>query len=441
MAAKKRKGPRHPGVVLIKPDAARRIGWRARYRDPDTHKLVKVSLDQALTTAEQRSVWAVNKSKQIAKRRIELESGAVRATGTKLSEALKKYFAANARLREGTLENYQRVSDKFEAWAARERITLCDDLTRPLLADFRTALINEKRRVHSAGTKRNEVRETDESRSAHTINGDLVKIGTILRYLVDQDLFPRLTEGDLRRALKHVPTTLERGEYLKPEECQALLRAALSHDAATYDITREEHRGLRPAGTTRRYDAVAPLITFVLLSGCRFGEAIGLRWDQVDLDALDGEGQRSGEIHLRGSDVKTRQARSIGLDVSPALHDMLARMHEASGGKGSVFGLTRPQAEAAAKRLRAEYGAPKTFTWQTLRRTCGTYLTNAPGIFGAASAYRSARQLGHSVQVAEKHYVGVIRGISRDARTLEAAMQLSELLSGSVRASQSEAAQ
>jgi hypothetical protein len=51
-------------------------------------------------------------------------------------------------------------------------------------------------------------------------------------------------------------------------------------------------------------------------------------------------------------------------------------------------------------------------------------LTNAPGIFGAASAYRSAKQLGHSVAVAERHYLDVMRGIPREARTLEAAMQI-----------------
>ena len=80
---------------------------------------------------------------------------------------------------------------------------------------------------------------------------------------------------------------------------------------------------------------------------------------------------------------------------------------------------------AAAKRLRAKYEAPEAFSWQVLRSTCGTYLTNAPGIFGAASAYRSAKQLGHSVAVAEKHYVDVARGIQRDARDLEHAMQIS----------------
>jgi hypothetical protein len=99
-------------------------------------------------------------------------------------------------------------------------------------------------------------------------------------------------------------------------------------------------------------------------------------------------------------------------------------MHLKGGGKGSVFGVTRGEAKTAEKRLREEYGAPAGCNFQALRRTCGTYLTNAPGIFGAASAYRSAKQLGHSVAVAERHYLDVMRGIPREARTLEAAMQI-----------------
>jgi hypothetical protein len=96
-----------------------------------------------------------------------------------------------------------------------------------------------------------------------------------------------------------------------------------------------------------------------------------------------------------------------------------------------VFAFTADTATAAKKRLKCEYGAPQRFGWQMLRRTCGTFLTNAPGIFGAASAYRSAKQLGHSVAIAERHYVDVLRGIPREAHTLEGAMgieaQLAEI--------------
>jgi hypothetical protein len=40
------------------------------------------------------------------------------------------------------------------------------------------------------------------------------------------------------------------------------------------------------------------------------------------------------------------------------------------------------------------------------------------------SVFMSARQLGHSVSVAERHYRRVHRGIPREAPTLEAAMQI-----------------
>lgn len=49
-------------------------------------------------------------------------------------------------------------------------------------------------------------------------------------------------------------------------------------------------------------------------------------------------------------------------------------------------------------------------------------------LVGAATVFMSARQLGHSVAVAERHYLGVHRGIPKDAHTLEAAMQIEEAM-------------
>ena len=67
------------------------------------------------------------------------------------------------------------------------------------------------------------------------------------------------------------------------------------------------------------------------------------------------------------------------------------------------------------------------FTWRMLRRTSGTFLTCAPAIFGAASAFLSAKRLGHTVRIAEKHYAGALAGIPREARTLSAAMEIEDL--------------
>jgi hypothetical protein len=75
-------------------------------------------------------------------------------------------------------------------------------------------------------------------------------------------------------------------------------------------------------------------------------------------------------------------------------------------------------------RLRREYGAPPSFTFQICRVTCQSYLASAPSIYGAASIFLAARRGGHSVEVCEKHYAGAVKNIGPDARSLEAAMQI-----------------
>ena len=111
--------------------------------------------------------------------------------------------------------------------------------------------------------------------------------------------------------------------------------------------------------------------------------------------------------------------------MSPVLRRLLVALRPRDG-RGHVFGGAEPYTvdlvEKARRRL-ASYGAPA-FTWQSLRSTCATYLTCSTGIYGSATVFMSAKQLGHSVQVAERHYLGVHRGIPRDAKALEDALQI-----------------
>ncbi len=82
-------------------------------------------------------------------------------------------------------------------------------------------------------------------------------------------------------------------------------------------------------------------------------------------------------------------------------------------------------AESTRKRLVRDFGAPA-FTWLDLRHTCGTFLTCAPAIYGAASAFLSAKRLGHSVVVSEKHYAGAVT-VAPEIKTLEAALKIDDL--------------
>jgi integrase len=433
MAAKKRRirSP-HPGVVLkqrLLPSGAR--GWRARFTDPDTGRETYVKLDlTALPTQEARKLWAVRKSKELAKRAMEIEAGGARVRAKALQEAVSEYEQnAEHRLRAKTLETYGLAFERLRQWAKREGVEKTADLTHARLASLRDYLISAPRREVKRGGRHAERHDGNRKRGPVTVNRELRSLKTLFHSWRQAGL-TRLSSDDITDTMKALPTPREQPEYLTPAQLQKLLEAAMRHDEAVFDETREEHRGLRPRGTTRRYEPIAAFAAFLVLTGCRRGEALGLTWADVDLEALDSQGRTVGEIRLRAANTKTHRARTIGLEVSPTLRALLAAMKLRAGRDADslhVCGGAEPYTvdlvETARARLVAEYGAPK-FDWQMLRSTCATYLTNAPGIFHSATVFMSASQLGHSVAIAERHYLGVHRGIPKDAHTLEAAMQI-----------------
>lgn len=428
---KRRTRSSHPGVVLKKrslPSGA--VAWRARYTEPETGRERYVTLDAlALPTREARAAWARQLAADLARRRMDSAAGVEPAPEpVEIARAIDDYLAAGAaRLRPATINAYRQSLSRLLRWSAQAGVATTAQLGPAELADLRDALISAGRSAPVAGARRGARRARAERRSVPTINSDLRAIKAMLGDLRRRGRLPGLHRDDIADALQALPAPRDEPPFLAPADLGKLIAAAVRHDAKTYDETREEHRGERPRGSTPRFAPMAPLVAFLLLSGCRAGEALSLRWSSVDLDALDHEGRRVGEIRLRASGTKTHRGRTIGLEVSPALRRLLASMRLRTGGAGFVFGGNEPytahQIKAARIRLMRDFGAPA-FDWQTLRSTCATYLTNAPGIFGAATAFLSAKQLGHSVAVAERHYLGVHRGIPREARTLEAAMQI-----------------
>jgi integrase len=418
----KRKTRKRPGVVIQAPKAKARTWWRVRYVDPDTGKTTRKTLDRGLRTRMMREDYACRLSDQLARRRLELENGAPRTTGTPFADAIQRYYDAHPALRPRAVQTYKLATDKLVRFAEQHRVPTVDDLDRRGLMIFREQVVNQPKQ-HTVRGRRGQKAQGVERRSHHSINRELRNVGTCLRYLIDADLFAKLSHDDVRRCCKPLKTSTDRKAFLRPAPMQKLVAAALRHDADTFNATRAEHSGEVPKGTTAKYPPIAPFVLFVGLSGTRFGEAIDLTWDPVDLDALDANGNAVGEIYIDTSS-KTGKARTIGLEVSPALRKLLAAQRLKTGGEGSVFGLTRGEANAAMKRLRAQYGAPDAAGWQMIRRSTATYLCNAPGIYGAASPFMESRQLGHSVIVAEKFYAGLLRGIPIEAKTLEGAMQI-----------------
>ena len=401
--AKKRK---HPGVVLLAPDERARQWWRARYVDPDNGRTVRKTLDRTLTTIAAREDYCVKLSERLGARRLELEHGAVRATGTPLRAAEKRFYASLAKKRERTRETYREGTDRFLRWAEEHGIQTCDDLTRGRVIAFREWLLAED--VAPA-----------------TFNKWIRATKTMLAYWIDADLCPKLDHADLKR-IKQEDAPTELRDFLTPAKVRKLLEACERHDAATYALTREEKAEGEAEGSTPRYQPISGFALFVLLTGCRLNEAVGLDWRDVDLDALDHSGKATGQFQIRAAHSKTKKPRTVSLAVSPALRRLMAAQKLRTGGRGKVWDVTEDEAKGALKRLRKDYGAPASFTWQALRRTCSTFLVNSPGIFGGASAYMAAKQLGHGVAVMERNYSGLVHGIDPSLRNLESVLGITE---------------
>jgi len=418
---------KHPGVTLIKPEPARErvdpktgkvkrsgaMGWRVRYVDPDTGRTLKRALDRTLTTIAAREDYAVRLSERLGRRRLELEDGAVRATGTPLGAAEKRFYASLAKKRPATIATYKEGTDRLLDWAKQNRVRTCDDLTRGRVMAFREWLLAED--VAPA-----------------TFNKRLRAVKRMLAYWIDADLCPKLDHSDLRRVKQEeAPTELR--EFLRPTKVRKLLEAAQRHDADTFSMTRREKAGETPKGGTPRYTPIAPFTLFVLLTGCRLSEALRLEWKDVDLKAADHSGNEVGEFRIRALESKTKKPRVVTLGVSPVLRRLLAAQKVGSGGKDRVWrDVTEDAAIKAMRRLRATYGAPPEFTWQALRRTCSTFLVNS-SIFGSASAYQAAKQCGHSVLVMEKNYSGLVHGVDPTLRDLESVLGIEALADRVVR--------
>jgi len=402
-----------------------RIAWRARFRDPDTGRLAYESLDPrgAGRTHESRRAWAIQKAEGVARRKDAIKLGAPRATGTATSDAIDRYYTDHPRLRERTRATYQTATNKLKDWLAKGGVRSADTLTLAHLVAFCSTLAGAPRQRQASGAGRGARKATSKPRAASAVNVEIRSVKVVLGYLRRVGLLPKISRDDITDGLRLLATDQEAPDFLRSGQIVALLNAASEHDAQTFKATRAEHaRGT--SGGSCRYEPIAPFVAVALLTGMRFGELVALDWSEVDL--------ATGEVHL-SSRTKTKRARTVDLSVSPALAKLLASLTAEAKRSGPVWELRVDQVKAAAKRL-GKRGAPTGWTWQALRRTCGTYLTNAPGIFGAASAYRSARQLGHSVTVAERHYLGVVK-VPKEATTLEAAMGCEAEIEAIVKAS------
>lgn len=306
---------------------------------------------------------------------------------------------ANPEARSGlsrkTGEVIENVLDHFKQWlvrTGRERLTT-GRLDGPTLREYRDDLAAEPSRLGRKAVKR----------SAATINQYLRTIKTCLVYLHSKRP-PRFPDFEnLRNALKPLREDRKAPVAFSPVELQAFLRAAEAREQPNkvIEVQRTKHdkaekflmETVKSASTP-----VSRLFLILALTGCRLGEALALKWQDVDLER--------GRITIRAPKTgRTRWIPLVGAPegaVAPSLLDRLRRWREEDTKREFVLphtGLDAPVfPKGAWKGVNRDSGV-KTISPQQLRQNFTSYA----GSLGIPATVAAMWQ-GHGADVAEKHY-------------------------------------
>ncbi len=428
-AAKRRRRVRspHPGVKVLRRKRKSGDVWLARWNDAITGRQSEQSLTYlGLTTAEARKGWATKKAQELNDVKKLVSLGFANTTEKPIADALRDYIeSVGARCKSSTLQNYRESIDAFAQWLKLAGVKRTAELNFNVLIQFYDHWTQQRAKMPVQGKRagRGKKQITSKPRSAHSVNKGLRSIRTMLSWWRKHGYTPLLNSDVISDALPHAKTKRCMPNFLSVDRIRSLLDACKRHDAQKYKITRAEHDSGSKGNATPRYFPATEFVLVMLLTGMRLTETITLKWEAVDF--------ASEQITLSEDDTKTGHARHVDLRVCPSLLKLLARMKLSCGSATFVFGHHNPTSkslwDSTKKRLITAYGAPQ-FTWHDLRRTCETFLVCAPGIYGAASTLLAARRTGHSVQVAERHYLGLIRSIPHKYATLELAMEIGDIV-------------
>lgn len=396
------KGRRNPhlGVTIVRPSAGQ-VAFRLRWKSPDTGRFVFRKLsDQEARSEDTRRDAAIRQWQELQDRKLQLNTGAEKYTAgdTLIRAAIEGYFTGPAtRLAARTQQGYRSRISAFLAWLETPAVNVrkCGQVNARLLRAYRSHVI-----------ARNTLDGTKRRVSDATVNAAMWACGAVLGELAKGQEIP-MTASAVTEALETVKDRSEKKDFLRPAQLRAILAACIAYDADT--SIRSEIRG-------RMYAT----ILLVMLTGMRSQEALRLEWRDIGEDP---DGRPC--IHVRREIAKNGRARRIYLAHSPLLAHLVGN-RRGRADNARVVGVARSVLATARYTIAAKLGLA--FDCKVFRRTCGTFLTCAPNIFGAAAPYMSAQQLGHTVEVAQKNYLGLVQ-VDRAHTTTEAAMDLQVNLS------------
>jgi integrase len=333
-------------------DGSTRYKYKIRRKLPDGRILTRV---KQFRTDKAGQRWA---------RSLEAELDAGKAVPT-LTDAQRTFADLSARYRLEALPGYDAKERKLRStrldwWEARLGATPLIALRRPLLMEHLAAL------ERGEGTPRGPVGPATRNRYIGVLRHVL---GTAVRWeWLEHNPASRLS----RPKIDQEPPG--RARYLDDDERERLLVACEAEDSLI----------------------LAPLVKLALLTGCRRGELLGLRWGDVDWHRR--------QFSLIGDDgkrrTKNRQGRSVALSASAlaVLRD-LSQVRKIgcdlvfSNGDGQVT-VPRPAFNRALRRAEIQ-----DFRFHDLRHTFASYL-----LMSGASLAELAEALGHKTLAMVKRY-------------------------------------
>lgn len=377
-----RKSP-HPGVKLLTRRRKGGVTYFARVQQLDGSWRDVSLTKEGIRSARDRRRWAQEESDRLAAKRLAMATRRL-ARATSPEEAVRLYLEdAERRLKPLTLVSYRREAAALRRWLEERGVDVVEVLESTDLWRLRGAL-------------------QERARAPRTLARWLRTAQAVVTWWRRQGLVPLLDSDAVNDALKPDPIPDSPPVVYSRLQLRMLLAAAVA---------------LGPEA--------AKTVALYLLLGTRYSELEALTWDLVDLEAPPGGVLRIGRPSKRGAPTKTKRSREVDLSVTPGARAILESLPRDSE---RVCPWLRGAHSSAWRYVRPLRKALPGWTWQHLRETCASYQACAPGVWGSAAPFRTARQLGHSIAVCERHYLGTVRGIDPGASTIEGAMGVADLV-------------
>lgn len=394
-----------PGVVVIAPRGGRQF-YSLRYREPATGRIREPQLDGVTTRpAADDAAGQLYRNLQRRSLQVTLAGGKDYApSAATLLEEMESYLKATARnesphgrpTSRTTLKAYDRAIGRFVEWCEVRDVTQLTDLTRTTLDKWRTSLLATP--AHGR------------PRKLSTVNQSMKPVRQMLVAAALAGRLVHLPSDFIKGALQRLKQPAPKPRCFTVPEIQAVLRAALD-----YDVSESRPRTAPP---------MAPVVATALLGGLRRGELATLLVREVLFDAPTAYDPRVTTgydlIRLPGHKTKTGVDRDVLLaPFSPLLGRLLRALCRGRLPNARVFRMGVVVMGDYAKRLRKPgRGCPEGFCMKALRSTCATYQLPLPGHVKA-----KADRLGHTLAVAEAHYMAKHSGMPLEAPSLDAVMQ------------------